>query len=159
MMERTSPKPIALALVMAVTVGGTTSLTHAHSGAKGVMKERMDLMKGMADAMKVMGAMFKDEAPFEPSVVAEKAAFLADHAAMIPNMTPEGTNSHPSEALPIIWQEWDGYVTSADELADEGRKLVDIASNSANFGEARQQYVKVGKTCGTCHDRFRKPKE
>lgn len=49
MIERTSPK------LFAVAVGGTTSLPHAHSGAKGAMKERMDLMKGMADAMKIMG--------------------------------------------------------------------------------------------------------
>lgn len=159
MMKWTPPKLIALALFMAIVLGGTMSLTYAHSGAMGVMKDRMDLMKGMADAMKAMGAMVKGDVPFEPSVIVEKAAFLADHAKKIPDMTPDGSNDHPSEALPIIWQEWDGYVTSANELADEGRKLVDIASNGANLGEMREQYVRVGKTCGTCHDRFRKPKE
>ena len=110
-------------------------------------------------AMKTMGAMFKGEAPFEPAVVAEKAALLAKHAKMIPDMTPEGSNDHPSEALPIIWQEWDGYVTSANKLADEGEKLVDVASNGAELAETRAQFINVSKTCGTCHDRFRKPKE
>ncbi|MGI9449896.1 MAG: c-type cytochrome [Geminicoccaceae bacterium] len=152
-------KAVLIGLTLTVAIGGTASWVSAHSGAKGVMKERMDMMKGMADAMKAMGAMFKGEAPFEPAIVMEKATFLVDHATKIPEMTPEGSNDHPSEALPIVWQEWDGYVTSAAELADEGKKLVKITSNGADLDAARAQYVKVGKTCGTCHDRFRKPKE
>lgn len=158
-MKSVSPKLMALSLSLAVAVGGATSLVYAHSGAKGMVKERMEMMKGMGDAMKVMGAMFKGEAPFEPAVVAEKAAFLAEHAKKIPDMTPEGSNDHPSEALPIIWQEWNGYITSANELADEGEKLVDVASNGAELAETRAQFINVSKTCGTCHDRFRKPKE
>ena len=79
-MKSISPKLMALGLSLAVAAGGTTSLVYAHSGAKGMVKERMEMMKGMGDAMKTMGAMFKGEAPFEPAVVAEKAAFLAKHA-------------------------------------------------------------------------------
>ena len=154
-----SPRWMALGLSLAVALGGTASLVYAHSGAEGVVKERMELMKDMGDAMKVMGAMFKGQVPFKPAVVAEKAGFLAEHAKMIPDMTPKGSNDHPSEALPIIWQEWDGYVTGSNELADEGRKLVEIASNGAGLPEAKAQFINVSKTCGACHDRFRKPKE
>jgi len=154
------PSRVTLALLSALLVCcGMTSWVYAHSGAKGVTEERMEMMKGMGDAMKTMGAMFKGEAPFEPAVVAEKAAFLSKHAKMIPDMTPEGSNDHPSEALPIIWQEWDDYVTSAKNLADEGENLTDVASNGAELAETRAQFINVSKTCGTCHDRFRKPKE
>ena len=158
-MRDLTPKLMVIGLSLAVAVGGTASLVYAHSGAKGMVKERMEMMKGMGDAMKTMGAMFKGEAPFEPAVVAKKAALLAKHAKMIPDMTPEGSNDDPSEALPIIWQEWDGYVTSANKLADEGEKLVGVASNGAELAETRAQFINVSKTCGTCHDRFRKPKE
>lgn len=146
-------------LALAVAGIGATAHVFAHSGAKGIVKERMELMKGMGDAMKVMGAMFKGEAPFEPSVVAEKAAYLADHAKHIPDMTPEGTNDHPSEALPVIWLEWDDYVADADKLAEAGKKLVDIAGNGADLEATRAAFIGVSKTCGSCHDRFRKPKE
>jgi len=146
-----------LALVLAL--GGASSWGFAHSGAQGMVKERMDLMKGMAASMKVMGAMFKGETAFDPAVVVEKAGFLAEHAPMIPNMTPKGSNDHPSEALPAIWQAWDNYVADADALAEEGLRLVEIVNNGADQAAARAQYVKLGKTCGTCHDRFRKPKE
>ena len=149
----------AICLALAITLAGTATWVSAHSGATGITKERMDLMKGMADSMKVMGAMFKGETVFDPGIVAEKAALLADHAKKIPEMTPEGSGDHPSEALPIIWQAWDDYVADAEAMVIEGQKLVEIAMSAADPAVAREQYVKLGKTCGTCHDRFRKPKE
>ncbi len=158
-MKRVSPKLMALGLSLAVAVGGTTSLVYAHSGAMGVMKERMEMMKGMGDAMKTMGAMFKGQADYDPAIVAEKAAYLADHASKIPDLTPEGSGEDPSEALPIIWQEWDGYVESSELLATEGAKLVDIANNGAEERAAKVQFAKVSKTCGTCHEKYRKPKD
>lgn len=159
MLRTTHKKHVLNGFALALAIAGVSSLGFAHGGAKGVVKERMDLMKDMADSMKVMGAMFKGETAFDPAVVAEKASFLADHAPMIAKMTPEGSNDHPSEALPIIWQAWDDYVADADALAEEGAKLVEIANNGADQAAVRAQYVKLGKTCGTCHDRFRKPKE
>ncbi len=152
-------KTVITSLALALAMAGGTSLVNAHGGAKGIVKERMELMKGMGDAMKVMGPMFKGEAPFQPEVVIEKAAYLAEHAKQIPTLTPEGSNDHPSEALPAIWNDWDRYVAEADALAEEGAKLVTIAENGAELDETRAQFIKVSKTCGTCHDDFRKPKE
>lgn len=156
-MLRTTQNLAGLAVALAIC--GASSWGFAHTGATGMVKERMDLMKGMADSMKVMGAMFKGETAFDPAVVVEKAGFLAEHAPMILDMTPEGSGDHPSEALPVIWQAWDDYVADADALAEEGSKLVEIAIDGADQAAMREQYVKLGKTCGTCHDRFRKPKE
>lgn len=153
------PKTMITSFAIALAIAGSISLVDAHSGAKGVVKERMELMKGMADAMKVMGPMFKGETAFQPEVVAEKAAYLAEHAEKIPVLTPDGSNDHPSEALPTIWNDWDRYVAEANALAEEGAKLVAIAENGAELDETRAQFVKVSKTCGTCHDDFRKPKE
>jgi len=158
-MKRFSKTTAMASLALTVAVVGGASLVNAHGGAKGVVKERMDLMKSMANAMKVMGPMFKGEAPFQPEIVAEKAAYLAEHADKIPHLTPEGSNEHPSEALPAIWQDWDRYVTEAALLGEEGAKLVAIAKNGTDLDETRAQFVKVSKTCGTCHDDFRKPKE
>ena len=159
MVRKAHSKVALVGLALALAASTISSLVFAHSGATGVMKERMDLMKGMADSMKIMGAMFKGETAFDPAVVMENAGFLVEHAPMIPEMTPEGSNDHPSEALPVIWQAWYDYVADSDALAEEGAKLVDLVKNGADQAAAREQYVKLGKTCGTCHDRFRKPKE
>lgn len=152
-------RPTVICVALAFFACSTISSISAHNGATGVMKGRMDLMKGMADAMKIMGRMFKGEIPLKLATVFEKAGFLADHARTIPDLTPKGNDGHPSEVLPLIWQEWDDYVVDANTLAEESAKLLAPASDRADETEARAQYVKLGKTCGTCHDRFRKPKE
>lgn len=152
-------KNLVLGIALMTSLGAVASMAYAHSGATGIVKERMDMMKGMGDAMKAMGPMFKGEAPFDAAVVAEKAAHLAEHARKIPEMTPEGSMDHPSEALPIIWEDWDGYVESAEKLAKEGAALHEIASNGADQTAAREKFLAVSKTCGGCHDKFRKPKD
>ncbi|MEZ5934095.1 MAG: cytochrome c [Alphaproteobacteria bacterium] len=158
-MKTQFPTIAALGLSLAVGAAGTASRVQAHSSATGVVKERMEMMKGMGEAMKAMGPMFKGETPFDAGVVAEKAAHVAEHARRIPAMTPEGSMDHPSEALPIIWEDWDGYVEHAEKLAKEGAALQEIASNGADEAETRAQFLAVSKTCGGCHDKFRKPKD
>ena len=149
----------AMAAAVVVGIGAAASLAYAHGGAQGVTKERMELMKGMGDAMKVMAAMFKQQAPYQADVVAEKAALLAEDAPKIPDLTPEGSNEKPSEALPIIWEDWDTFVEQTNRLEVESSKLAEIASNGGDEREVKIQFVKVSKSCGACHERFRKPKE
>ncbi len=158
-MKRNAGSRLTAGLPLALAVTVAASLASAHGGAKGVVKERMDLMKDMADAMKAMGPMFKGEAPFDASVVARSARHLAEHAEAIPKLTPAGSDDPPSEALPAIWRDWDGYVDDAERLASEGAALLAIAENGADPAEARSQFARVAKTCSNCHDSFRKPKD
>jgi cytochrome c556 len=151
------PTLSGIAVVLALV--GIAPLVLAHSGAKGIVKERMDMMKGMADAMKGMSAMFKGETRYDPALVLEHANTLAKQARMIPEMTPAGSDDHPSEALPVIWQRWAEYEASATTLAEDSAGLAEIAENGLDETKAREQFVKLGKSCGTCHDQFRKPKE
>ena len=150
---------LAMGSALALMVFGLGSVLQAHDGAMGVTKERMDLMKGMADAMKTMGPMLKGETPFDPEVIATSAGYLVKNARAIPDLTPKGSNALPSEALGAIWQDWDRYVDSANQLADEGVKLVEISGNGHDLETVRAQFAKLGRTCGTCHDAFRKPKD
>lgn len=157
-MKTIARRKILTCLMFLLVISSTLSVVDAHSDAEGVVKERMTLMEDLADAMKAMGVMFKGEAVFEAAIVTDKAGLLVDHANKIPIMTPEGSNNHPSEALPLIWEAWDGYVASAKELAEASAKLADMAENDAGETETKLQYLKVRETCGSCHDRFRKPK-
>ena len=123
------------------------------------MKERMELMKAMGAAMKTMAAMFKGQAAFDPAVIAEHAGYVAEHAQKIPAMTPEGSGAPPSEALPVIWRQWDSYVADAERLAAAGARLVELAETGGDLRATRIQFAKVSRTCGTCHKTFRKPED
>lgn len=88
-------------LAVAVTSAGWAAL--AHSGATGVVKERMDAMDEMGEAMKRLTPMMRGQAEYDPEVVRDAADTMIGHAgAQMTELFPEGSNGQPSEALDAI---------------------------------------------------------
>ena len=85
---------------------GICGLVFAHSGATGIVKERMDLMKSIADQMKTVGKMIKGEEEFDVNRVVIAAGAIEAYAKLVPDLFPDGPVEAPSEALPAIWQDW-----------------------------------------------------
>ena len=110
----------------------------AHSGATGVVKERMDAMKGMQEAVKSITPMFSGQATYDADGVRAAAADIAGHAgdAMTSKFT-EGTTGHPSEARPEIWSDWDDFEALADQLELTARGLGLAAENGLHGANGR----------------------
>ena len=111
---------------------GTFSLTvlgfaaFAHSGATGVMKERMDAMGEMGDAIKRLTPMMRGQTDFDPDLVRSAADTMIGHAgSQMTELFPDGSNGKPSEALDAIWEDWEEFAALADALREsaEGMKL------------------------------------
>jgi cytochrome c556 len=157
MLHRKALTVSAIALLIG-TIATAPSVT-AHNGATGIVKERMELMKGIGDQMKVMGAMAKGKRPYEQSAFVEGAQTALDGAPKITSMFPEGSLSEKSEALPSIWEKWAEFEQSAKDLETESAKLLEVASGDADQKAVLAQFVKMGKTCRGCHQDFREKKE
>ena len=82
----------------------------AHDGATGVVKQRMEAMSDMGDAMKAMASMVKGKQAFEPALFIQSGETIAEHSDMMPKLFPAGSMVGKSEALPAIWQQWDDWV-------------------------------------------------
>lgn len=98
----------------------------AHSGATGVMKERMDAMGEMGDEMKRLAPMMRGQTEYDPDVVRNAADTMIGHAgAQMTELFPEGSNGEPSEALDTIWEDWEEFTALAEALrtSAEGMKL------------------------------------
>ena len=98
----------------------------AHSGATGVMKERMDAMGEMGDEMKRLAPMMRGQTEYDPDVVRSAADTMIGHAGkQMTELFPEGSNEKPSEALDAIWEEWEEFAALAEALrtSAEGMKL------------------------------------
>ena len=98
----------------------------AHSGATGVMKERMDAMGEMGDEMKRLAPMMRGQTEYDPDVVRNAADTMIGHAgAQMTELFPEGSNGKPSEALDTIWEDWEEFTALAEALRTtaEGMKL------------------------------------
>ena len=147
---------VAIALIAALVVA-SISTVQAHKGATGIVMQRMMAMKSMGDGMKELAAMVTGKAPYDAGKTKTIADTIKKHAAGIPKQFPKGSIKGPSEDLPAIWKDWDGFKGHADELV----KLADQLAGSSDNGKAVALgfFAKIGKTCSGCHQDYRKKKK
>ena len=123
---------VAAALVALAVVGAAgAGVVLAHGGATGIVKERMDLMKGIGDAMKTLTAMFKGEVAYDPDAVRAAARTIRSRAGEhMTTLFPEGSLHKPTEALPAIWEDWPAFRQYANELETYSAVLEAAAGNA-----------------------------
>jgi len=130
----------------------------AHGGATGVVKKRMEMMEHVGDNMKQVGDMIKGKTTFDSTTIAETAGVVLDTAEKIPELFPTHSLHEPTEALPVIWEEWDRFQALSVRLGDEAKKLQEVTQGGDKQAIARQ-FVKLGKVCSSCHTDYRKKKK
>ena len=114
---------------LSISVTGT-SLVLAHGGATGVVKERMEAMEAISKANKSLSAMFKGDVDYDPASVRDSALRIKRHAGeAMTELFPEGSDGKPSEALPMIWDDWATFEALAADLATYSQGLADAAEN------------------------------
>ena len=158
-MLKVSSTATAIIATAIITTNTLLPQAHAHSGAKGIVKVRMDSMKEMGDVMKVMGDMVKGKRPFERSAFHQGAKTVAEHSPKIPEHFPEGSSGGVSEALPKLWKEWDDFKSIAERTTQEAIKLGELSEGDADRRSLTKQFVKLGKSCKSCHTDYRKKKK
>ena len=147
----------ALAVILSVSL--LPSVVNAHEGATGIVKERMDAMKEMGDSMKIMGDMVKGKRPFERQAFVDGASIVSKNSPQIPDLFPQGSDGHKSDALPEIWQQWSQFENKAQGTLDEAKKLQRVLDNGGDEKALKKQFVMLGKSCKSCHTDFRKKKK
>ncbi|MGD9538057.1 MAG: cytochrome c [Alphaproteobacteria bacterium] len=126
--------------------------------AKNVIAYRQNVMKGIAAHITQIAMVAKGEVSFTDQV-AGNARAIAGAAGGIPAVFPEGSGEAPgaeTAAQPAIWQQWDKFTASAQALQTEATKLAEIAEGGGDAAAIGAQLGELGKTCGGCHEPFRK---
>ena len=150
-------RPGCALLVAAATVLAVATLGLSHEGATGVVKERMDLMDGQKEDMKLIGDMAKGNTPFDAAKAAEAARHISSTSKQIPELFPEGSGGGESDALPSIWEDFDRFTKSAENL---DRAAADLATAlEADSPDWKGAFQKVADACKACHQDFRAKKE
>ncbi|MDI3325821.1 cytochrome c [Pontibacterium granulatum] len=118
----------AVSLVLMASV--SSQLVMAHGGATGIVKERMDLMDNMKDAVKQLKAIYKGDEEYDPDTIRNAALVIRDHSGdAMSKLFPEGSLKGKSEAKPIIWQEWNRFKKLADDQEKIAQGLYNAAEN------------------------------
>ena len=117
---------------------------------------RHEAMTSLADNMKALAKMAKTGEMHRDKAVAH-AEDIAETARRMLALFPEGSTGHGSRAKPEIWTDWSGF---EKEAADFERTVATLraAVQSGEQGRLDAALADVGKTCSSCHKRFRLPK-
>lgn len=139
----------AVVALVAISVAAMT--------ATEAIKEREETMEGIRDEMKVLGAMVKNEQPFDAEAVHDSAAKIAEGFSRAAELFPEGSDSGDVETLakPEIWTDRGHF----DELLDTARQAAVDMQSVTTAEELPPALGKLGNACKTCHDMYRKPKK
>ena len=134
------------------------SISFAHDGATGVVKQRMDMMSDVASSMKTLGQMLKGEVDYNADTAQSAALKIEKHSKHFLNLFPEGSTQEPREALPAVWENWDDFKQQLEVMANLSNELATIAASSTSAEEIKTQFSNLGKTCGMCHKKYRQKK-
>ena len=134
-------------IVLAVPI----TLALAHSGATGIVKERMDMFKKNQDNLKAIKSHIRSG---DYESIVKLANEIRDWAVKMPEYFPEGSNEKPSEASPAIWADFDGFKSAAMKNETAAKQLIDAAK--AEDQEAVVDGFKaVATSCKSCHQSYK----
>lgn len=130
----------------------TTAL--AHEGVKNpAVAARMHAMADIGREAKLLGQMSKREIPFDRGAAREASAEIGRRAGEIGALFAVEATDPKSEALPVIWRNFDAFRAEAESLR--------LAARAAALGIDAQEDLSgaltgIGKACGSCHQTYRK---
>lgn len=138
-------------LTLALIALGTAALAHGGVKDKDVMA-RMMVMETIGNQMKLLSGMAKGEVAFDADSANGALVEVAAHAAQIPAMFETPATDPKSEALPVIWEEFDAFTEKAKATEAAAEQLAGTISAQGDVGAALGQ---IGVTCKACHDDYR----
>lgn len=143
------------AIATSLAILATAGLAWAHSGVKNpTVKARMDLMMQIGEATGSIVKMAKGELPFDAAAAQRAQQVLIEASGRI-SVAFEANETDPkSEALPVIWQDWAQFVAKSEAMAAAAASM-----QLDTLGNLRSSVPALGKSCGGCHEAFRKPSD
>lgn len=117
----------------------------------GVVKERMDAMEKLKKSLVAIKNTLT-EGEFDQAAVTDNAKKIGAFAGepMI-KLFPVGTNEAPSEALDVIWTDWDDFKIKATLLKTKADALAMAEGKEASMAA----FGAMAQACGGCHKKFR----
>lgn len=110
-------RSITIGAIIASSLGAAA---FAHSGATGVVLERMNGMSAMKKVMGELAPMMRGEVPYDVAAAQKGAATIMAHAGggMV-KLFPEEAIPATSYAMPALWERWDDFSDLADLLESQ----------------------------------------
>ena len=123
-------KKTILAVMAASTLALGGLAAFAHGGATGIVKQRMDQMVTLREAMKTLKEELALGGPYDAyKVAAAAAAVKRNSGEALTSKFPQGSLPMASEALPTVWTDWGRFSSLAMQLEAYAGALETAAAN------------------------------
>ena len=117
-------------IIVAVAAIGVASAALAHTGATGIVKERMVAMSAMGDAIKTIAPMMSGETDFDAAAVRGAAEVIGLHAGeSLTRLFPADNENMASYVKEAIWEDWETFAELAERLHTYSEGLALAADN------------------------------
>ncbi len=152
---------VLLMIAAASAVLGSVAVAEEEDPFADAVEMRHGLMLQMATDLGKVGAMAKEETPYDAAVASKAAANIAAIASVLSmDQFPAGSEyqkATDSFALPAIWTAQDDFL----------QKIADLNSASGAFQTAagtdleslKAGMAGLGGACAACHKAYRQPEE
>lgn len=144
-------------ILSTIAAAGLTLAVASHSLAEttgeDAAKYRMAVMTSLGGHIGAISMMVRGLVQ-ERGFLVKHAQGLANGAAELDHLFPEGSNVEDSEALPEIWAEPEKFAAAKTEAQKATATFAEVAARGdmkATGGALRD----VGKACKGCHEQFR----
>ena len=138
---------VAILILTSVTYGDAI----AHSGATGIVKERMDHFKASQSNLKKIRAHISNE---NYEAIIPLANSIASWSARMLDYFPAGSDIKPSEASPKIWSDFKGF-TAAAQLNWKATVSLSKAAKIGDRDSVITAFKETAKSCKSCHKTYR----
>ena len=122
---------LMIGVLVAVALMFDTTKVEAHGGATGIVKERMDLMDSISDAIKALSDIMKGKVEYDADKVRDLANSIERQGGnALTDLFPQNSLDRPTEALPLIWDDWERFSSLAHQLSSFASALGSAANNN-----------------------------
>ncbi len=134
-----------LVLVLTLTTAAVVG------AAEDIAEERHELMEGVRDATKPVGAMLKGERDFDAGQLQESLAVFDAASKKLGDLVPAG--SEGGDAAPSIWEDPDGFAAKIEQWQSDIARAIE--ADPQNLADAKPVVGQVLRNCKGCHDSYR----
>lgn len=145
---------LILTLVIGVVASAGVNDLSANDSYDSIIKYRKQVMIANAAHITAIFSVINGETHFTKHLAAH-ATSISQSARFMLETYPPGSDVGRTDAKPAIWIEWDKFVAAAKSLEQTANELASV-SDSGDMKVMRQRAEAVGKSCGGCHNSFRK---
>ena len=147
---------VAVAAVAVLAFGAASVATSSPEGTAAI-EARHEAMESVGNAIGPLAAIAKGEAPFDAAVVEKNAGTIAEGLKKSATLFPEGSDKGDAEtwAKEEIWTDFADFELKMQTARAQAEALQAVTEEAA----FRPALGKLGNSCKSCHQTYRRPKQ